>query len=135
VDVPLLKKKYLAPDSEVVIGNELGGGVGVLVSHAEGVHVPEDDDGDGGKEEALLPGLVAASMTTAHLPGKGRSLGGDTKELLVGPCEGCHGVVATEKWSLAGGLVCAAQLTNLAMPFAFRGGRPCDFSLKKCYQA
>ena len=24
-------------------------------------------------------------MTTAHLPGKGRSLGGDTKELLVGP--------------------------------------------------
>ena len=53
------KKKYLAPDSEVVIGNELGGGVGVLVSHAEGVHVPEDDDGDGGKEEALLPGLVA----------------------------------------------------------------------------
>merc|ERR1719340_367670 len=62
--------------------------VGVLVSHAEGVHVPEDDDGDGGKEEALLPGLVATSMTTAHLPGKGRSLGGDTKELLVGPCEG-----------------------------------------------
>ena len=60
MDVPLLKKKYLAPDSEVVIGNELGGGVGVLVSHAEGVHVPEDDDGDGGKEEALLPGLVAA---------------------------------------------------------------------------
>ena len=53
------KKKYLAPDPEVVIGNELGGGVGVLVSHAEGVHVPEDDDGDGGKEEALLPGLVA----------------------------------------------------------------------------
>ena len=43
----------------MVIGNELGGGVGVLVSHAEGVHVPEDDDGDGGKEEALLPGLVA----------------------------------------------------------------------------
>merc|ERR1719340_37964 len=30
---------------------------GVHVSHAEGVHVPEDDDGDGGKEEALLPGL------------------------------------------------------------------------------
>ena len=59
MDVPLLKKKYLAPDSEVVIGNELGGGVGVLVSHAEGVHVPEDDDGDGGKEETLLPGLVA----------------------------------------------------------------------------
>merc|ERR1719300_2250342 len=50
--------ELLAPDSEVVIGNELGGGVGVLVSHAEGVHVPEDDDGDGGKEEALLPGLV-----------------------------------------------------------------------------
>ena len=58
------KKKYLAPDSEVVIGNELGGGVGVLVSHAEGVHVPEDDDGDGGKEEALLPGLVAACKLT-----------------------------------------------------------------------
>ena len=53
------KKKYLAPESEVVIGNELRGGVGVLVSHAEGVHVPEDDDGDGGKEEAFLPGLVA----------------------------------------------------------------------------
>merc|ERR1711915_642790 len=47
------------------------------------------------KKKALLPGLVATSMTTAHLPGKGRSLGGDTKELLVGPCEGCHGVVAT----------------------------------------
>merc|ERR1719340_581553 len=59
---------------------------GVHGSHAEGVHVPEDDDGDGGKEETLLPGLVTASMTTAHLPGKGRSLGGDTKELLVGPC-------------------------------------------------
>merc|ERR1719300_1026512 len=84
-------RELLAPDSEVVIGNELGGGVGVLVSHAEGVPVPEDDDGDGGKEEALLPGLVAASMATAHLPGKGRSLGGDTKELLVGPCKGCHG--------------------------------------------
>merc|ERR1719167_722794 len=67
-------RELLAPDPEVVIGNELGGGVGILVSHAEGVHVP-DDDGDGGKEEALLPGLVAASMTTAHLPGKGRSLG------------------------------------------------------------
>merc|ERR1719278_2426522 len=69
--------ELLAPDSEVVIGNELGGGVGVLVSHAEGVHVSQDYDGDGGKEETLLPGLVAASMTTAHLPGKGRSLGGD----------------------------------------------------------
>ena len=28
---------------------------------------------------------LLTSMTTAHLPGKGRSLGGDTKELLVGP--------------------------------------------------
>merc|ERR1719340_157066 len=91
--VAVSPRELLAPDSEVVIGNELRGGVGVLVSHAEGVHVPEDDDGDGGKEEALLPGLVATSMTTAHLPGKGRSLGGDTKELLVGPCE------ADERWS------------------------------------
>ena len=49
--------RYLAPDPEVVIGNKLRGGVGTLVSHAEGVHVPEDDDGDGSKEESLLPNL------------------------------------------------------------------------------
>ena len=30
------------------------------VGHPEGVHVAEDDDGDGREVEALLPDLVAA---------------------------------------------------------------------------
>jgi len=70
----------------VVIGDKLRGGVGTLVSHTEGVHVPKDDDGDGSKEERLLPNLVATVVATAHLPGDGRRLGGDAEELLVRPC-------------------------------------------------
>ena len=48
----------------MVIGDKLRGGVGTLVSHAEGVHVPKDDDGDGSKEERLLPNLVATCKST-----------------------------------------------------------------------
>merc|ERR1719367_2790344 len=69
--------ELLASDPEVVIGNKLRGSVGTLVSHAEGVHVPEDDDGDGSKEESLLPNLKTTPVATAHLPGDGRRLGGD----------------------------------------------------------
>merc|ERR1719397_624899 len=76
----------LAPDPEVVIGDKLRGGMGALISHAKGVDVPKDDDGDGSKEEALPPGLVSTSVATAHLPDQARSLGGDAQELLVRPC-------------------------------------------------
>merc|ERR1719234_1284975 len=78
--------KCLAPDPEVVIGDKLRGLVGALISHAEGVHVSQDHDGDGGEEEALLPDSVSAAVASAHLPGQARSLGGDAKELLVRPC-------------------------------------------------
>merc|ERR1719278_795964 len=81
--------ELLAPDPEVVIGDKLRGGMGALISHAKGVDVPKDDDGDGSKEEALLPGLVSTSVAAAHLPDQARSLGGDAQELLVRPCEGC----------------------------------------------
>merc|ERR1712107_866915 len=74
------------PDPEVVIGNKLRGGVGALVSHAESVHVTEDDDGNGSKDKSLLPNLEATPMAAAHLPGNGRRLGGDAEELLVRPC-------------------------------------------------
>merc|ERR1711964_754072 len=71
-----------APDPEVVIGDKLRGSMGALISHAKGVDVPKDDDGDGSKNEALLPGLASTTVATAHLPDKARSLGGDAQELL-----------------------------------------------------
>merc|ERR1711928_80653 len=77
--------ELLAPDPEVVIGDKLRGGMGALISHAKGVDVPKDDDGDGSKEEALLPGLVSTSVATAHLPDQARSLRGAAQELLVRP--------------------------------------------------
>ena len=57
---------YLAPDPEVVIGDKLRGLVGALISHAEGVDVPQDHDGDGGEEEALLPDSVSTCNKTAQ---------------------------------------------------------------------
>ena len=55
----MLNSRYLAPDPEVIIGDKLRGGVGALIGHAKGVHMPKDDDGDGGKDESLLPSLVS----------------------------------------------------------------------------
>ena len=55
----MVNSRYLAPDPEVIIGDKLRRGVGALVSHAEGVHVAKDDDGDGSKDESLLPSLVS----------------------------------------------------------------------------
>ena len=58
-DMHVSNHRYLAPDPEVVIGDKLRGGMGALISHAKGVDVPKDDDGDGSKEEALLPSLIS----------------------------------------------------------------------------
>ena len=65
--VPSNPSRYLAPDPKVVIWDELGGSVGTLVGHAEGVHMPEDDDWNGGKEESLFPGLI--STCSKHFQG------------------------------------------------------------------
>jgi hypothetical protein len=52
--------RYLGPDAEIIVGGKLWPLGLVGVDHEEGVHVAQHDDGDGAKEEHLLPQLVTA---------------------------------------------------------------------------
>merc|ERR1719219_124297 len=82
----------LCSDAEMVIGDEWRCFMLRPVTHAKSVDVSEDADGDGNKEECLLPHLptirVVTSRHLAHLAHAGGL--GLLEELDVGPGEGGH---------------------------------------------
>merc|ERR1711909_17863 len=55
--------EFLAPNAEMIVGDELRRGVATVVSQHEGVYASEDDDGEGGEEGQILPNLPPTSVT------------------------------------------------------------------------
>ena len=58
--------RNLGPDAEVLVGDKLRPVLRIGIGEEEGVHMAEDDDGDGAQEEHVLPQLVTIWNTTTQ---------------------------------------------------------------------